>query len=169
MIVVRTLLALAVLAVAGVPSPATAWTSAPEPRFAWPLAPAPKVTRPFQAPASDYGPGHRGVDLAATPGQPVLAAGSGVVVFAGAVAGTPVVSVDHDGGLRTTYEPVTATVTAGTQVYLGQPIGTVDSGHPGCPVAACLHWGVRRGDEYLDPLALIRTESVIRLKPWDGP
>lgn len=168
MTIVRTLLALAVLAVAGVPSPAGALTSAPQPRFAWPLVPAPQVTRPFQAPASDYGPGHRGVDLAATPGQPVLAAGSGVVVFAGLVAGTPVVSVDHDGGLRTTYEPVTATVTTGTQVYRGQPIGTVDAGHPGCPVIACLHWGVRRGDEYLDPLALISTESVIRLKPWDG-
>ncbi|GLY67087.1 M23 family metallopeptidase [Amycolatopsis taiwanensis] len=169
MIVVRTLLALAVLAVAVVPYPAAAGTSAGPPRFAWPLDPAPKVTRPFQAPASDYGPGHRGLDLAATPGQPVLAAGPGVVVFAGLVAGTPVVSVDHDGGLRTTYEPVTATVTAGTQVYGGEPIGTVNPGHPGCPVAACLHWGVRRGDEYLDPAGLIRTESVIRLKPWNGP
>jgi murein DD-endopeptidase MepM/ murein hydrolase activator NlpD len=59
-----------------------------------------------------FGPGHRGVDLAAVAGAPVLAAGAGTVVFAGTVAGRGVVSVDHSGGLRTTYEPVLPTVTA---------------------------------------------------------
>lgn len=141
----------------------------PDPRFSWPLSPAPQVTRPFQRPETDYGAGHRGVDLAAAPSQQVLAAGPGVVVFSGQVAGQGVVSIDHDGGLRTTYEPITPMVPAGTQVFAGQPIGTVNPGHPGCPVAVCLHWGVRRGEEYLNPLALIRTESVIRLKPWDPP
>ncbi|GAB3563691.1 M23 family metallopeptidase [Amycolatopsis endophytica] len=139
-----------------------------EPRFGWPLSPRPTVVRAFQAPSGPYGPGHRGVDLAAAPGQQVLAAGPGVVVFAGMVAGRGVISVDHDGGLRTTYEPVTPTVPAGTQVWQGQPIGLVVPGHPGCPADACLHWGVRRGEEYLNPLALIRTESRIRLKPWTG-
>lgn len=140
-----------------------------EPRFSWPLGPIPQVTRPFEQPETDYGPGHRGVDLAAAPGQQVLAAGPGVVIFSGQVAGRGVVSIDHDGGLRTTYEPISPTVPAGTQVFAGQPIGTVNPGHPGCSIEACLHWGVRRGDEYLNPLALIRTESVIRLKPWDPP
>ncbi len=140
-----------------------------EPRFSWPLSPTPEVTRPFQQPQTEYGPGHRGIDLAATPGQPVLAAGPGVVVFAGQVAAQGVVSIDHDGGLRTTYEPVVPTVPAGTQVYTGQQIGVVVPGHPGCPVAACLHWGVRRGEEYLNPLALIQTKSAIRLKPWEPP
>lgn len=138
-----------------------------EPRFSWPLSPAPAVTRPFQAPSTPYGPGHRGVDLAAAPGQQVLAAGPGVVIFAGQVAGDGVVSIDHDGGLRTTYEPVTPLVAAGTQVFAGQPIATVNPGHPGCPGAACLHWGVRRGEEYLSPLGLIRAVSAIRLKPWN--
>jgi murein DD-endopeptidase MepM/ murein hydrolase activator NlpD len=78
----------------------------PESRLAWPLSPEPMVTRSFQAPDGRYGAGHRGVDLAATPGQQVLAAGPGVVVFAGTVAGCGVVAVDRDGGLRTTYEPV---------------------------------------------------------------
>lgn len=99
----------------------------------------------------------------------MLAAGPGVVVFVGQVAGQGVVSIDHDGGLRTTYEPVTPLVTTGTQIYRGQPIATVNPGHPGCTVAACLHWGIRRGDEYLSPLGLIQTESVIRLKPWNAP
>jgi murein DD-endopeptidase MepM/ murein hydrolase activator NlpD len=152
-----------------VPLTAVAQPADPEPRFSWPLSPAPPVTRPFQAPASEYGAGHRGVDLGSAPGRQVLAAGAGVVVFAGQVAGQGVLSVDHDGGLRTTYEPVTPTVPAGTQVARGQPIALVNPGHPGCPVAACLHWGVRRGDEYLNPVALIRTESAIRLKPWEPP
>ncbi|WP_435061101.1 M23 family metallopeptidase [Amycolatopsis thermoflava] len=138
------------------------------PRFGWPLSPKPVVVRPFQAPSGPYGPGHRGVDLAAAPGQQVLAAGPGVVVFAGLVAGRPVVSIDHDGGLRTTYEPVAPSVPVGTQVWRGQPVGVVEAGHPGCPVEACLHWGVRRGEEYLNPLPLVQTGSAIRLKPWTG-
>lgn len=135
--------------------------------FGWPLQPRPAVARPFDGPEHDWLPGHRGADLAGRPGQPVLAAGAGVVVFAGTVAGKPVVSVEHAGGLRTTYEPVTATVTAGRRVERGDPLGTLEPGHEGCPAVACLHWGLRRGrDDYLDPLPLVR--SVIRLEPVSG-
>ena len=139
------------------PTPAAPWS--------WPLDGRPPVTRAFDAPASPYGPGHRGVDLAGTPGVPVLAAGAGVVVFAGMVAGRPVVSVDHAGGLRTTYEPVAATVAAGQPVARGTPLGTLQAGHAGCPVQACLHWGLRRGTTYLDPLILLRPPRI-RLLPW---
>lgn len=124
-----------------------------------------EVTRPFEAPASPYGPGHRGIDLAASPGVPVLAAGDGVVAFAGMVAGRPVVSIDHPGGLRTTYEPVDPAVGAGQPVARGSPIGTVIAGHDGCPSAACLHWGLRRGETYLDPLLLLRPPHVRLLPP----
>jgi murein DD-endopeptidase MepM/ murein hydrolase activator NlpD len=144
-----------------------AWAR-PQPRLSWPLSPDPVITKYFDAPETPYGPGHRGVDLAAVPGQEVLAADVGVVVFAGLVAGRPVVSVDHDGGLRTTYEPVAAKVAAGDQVYRGQVLGTVLGGHPGCAVAACLHWGVRRGEEYVDPLSLTGEAREYRLKPWGG-
>jgi len=88
-------------------------------------------------------------------------------VFAGSVAGKPVVSVDHPGGLRSTYEPVTASVAAGTRVRRGTVLGSLASGHEGCS-SACLHWGIRRGREYLDPTALVRTRPI-RLKPVDGP
>ena len=42
-----------------------------------------------------------------------------------------------------------------------------DGGHPGtggshCAPRACLHWGVRRGDEYLDPLDVLRGYGPIR-------
>jgi murein DD-endopeptidase MepM/ murein hydrolase activator NlpD len=122
------------------------------------------VTRPFDPPPRPWLPGHRGVDLAGSPGTLVLAAGPGVVAFAGSVAGVGVVSVDHPGGLRTTYEPVSPLVTAGARVEAGQPIGLLLPGHEGCPVDACLHWGLRRGSDYLDPLLLLR-RARMRLYP----
>ncbi|UOX85361.1 M23 family metallopeptidase [Amycolatopsis sp. FBCC-B4732] len=147
-----------------------AW-SAPDvrqPRLSWPLSPVPVVAKYFDAPETPYGAGHRGVDLAAVPGQEVLAADAGVVVFVGPVGGRTVISVDHDGGLRTTYEPIAPKVAVGEQVYRGQVLGTVLAGHPGCLLAACLHWGVRRGDEYVDPLALTGEVGEYRLKAWGG-
>jgi murein DD-endopeptidase MepM/ murein hydrolase activator NlpD len=134
--------------------------------YSWPLAPVPVVLRPFQPPMQPYGPGHRGADLAGAVGQPVLAAADGVVVFAGPLAGRGVVSVQHPDGLRTTYEPLTAAVAAGAAVRRGQPLGTLEPGHPSCQPAACLHWGVRRGTEYLDPLRLVSVGRV-RLLPWE--
>jgi murein DD-endopeptidase MepM/ murein hydrolase activator NlpD len=124
------------------------------------------VARPFEAPPHAYGPGHRGVDLVGAVGSPVLAAGDGVVAFAGMVAGRPVVSIDHANGLRTTYEPVDPSMGAGQAVARGSPIGVLTAGHAGCPADACLHWGARRGETYLDPLALLRPPRI-RLLPMD--
>jgi murein DD-endopeptidase MepM/ murein hydrolase activator NlpD len=133
--------------------------------WGWPLAGQPVVARPFDAPPMPYSAGHRGVDLAGVAGEPVLAAGAGVVAFAGMVAGRPVVSVEHAGGLRTTYEPVQPLVAAGQPVARGSPLGLLVGGHAGCPAEACLHWGLRRGETYLDPLLLLRPPRV-RLLPW---
>lgn len=141
---------------------------APAARYSWPLLPPPAVLRTFDEPEQPFGRGHRGVDLAGSPGQVVLAAQGGVVVQAGALAGRGVVSVQHPDGLRTTYEPVTATVTAGATVARGAVLGTLDAGHPGCPLA-CLHWGVRRERlRYVDPLVLLRPPHV-RLLPVPDP
>jgi murein DD-endopeptidase MepM/ murein hydrolase activator NlpD len=133
--------------------------------FSWPLAPAPTVSRAFQPPSKPYGPGHRGVDLIGAPGQPVLAAGAGTVVYAGPLADRGVVSVDHADGLRTTYEPVTAMVHPGQVLHRGEPVGALAAGHLGCSASACLHWGLRRDGQYLDPLMLVRPARV-RLLPW---
>src|SRR5215218_162857 len=106
------------------PAPATAEPVRAAATALWvrPLPSGP-VARPFQPPPSPYAAGHRGVDLAGAPRAPVSAAGDGVVVFAGMVAGRPVVSIDHAGGLRTTYEPVDAAVGAGQPVARGSPLG----------------------------------------------
>jgi murein DD-endopeptidase MepM/ murein hydrolase activator NlpD len=153
-------------AAAGLSTPTgTAAHSRLAPRaWTWPLPGRPAITRKFNPPPEPWLPGHRGVDLAAAAGVPVFAAGPGVVAFAGPVAGRDVVSIDHSSGLRTTYEPVSASVRVGQTVLAGETIGILATGHPGCPVEACLHWGLRRGSTYLDPLVLLGPVRV-RLKP----
>jgi murein DD-endopeptidase MepM/ murein hydrolase activator NlpD len=128
-----------------------------------PVAPG-LVVRPFDPPPQPWLAGHRGVDLAASAGAPVRVPRDGTVAFARMVAGRGVVTVVHAGGLRTTYEPVTPSVTVGDELSAGATLGVLDAGHPGCPVAACLHWGLRRGPDYLDPMILLGRGRV-RLLP----
>ncbi|MBV7294028.1 murein hydrolase activator EnvC family protein [Corynebacterium sp. TAE3-ERU16] len=123
------------------------------------------VLRPFDPPAHDWLPGHRGVDLELPRGRPVRAAGDGTVFFAGTVAGTATVSIDHPDGTRTTYQPVIAAVTAGDTVTEGQVIGRLGTDPRGWPG---LSWGARRGGAYVNPLGLLPL-PLIRLKPVDGP
>lgn len=141
--------------------------AADEGPWEWPLpGPSPAVARPFAPPEHRYGAGHRGADLAGWPGESVLAAGAGRVSFAGLLAGRGVVVVVH-GALRTTYEPVTTSVAVGASVAAGEVIGTLEAGHLGCPAAACLHWGLRRGEQYLDPVRLV-APGPVRLLPVPG-
>ncbi|MGW6445998.1 M23 family metallopeptidase [Lentzea sp. NPDC055074] len=139
----------------------TALLAPPPDRFAWPLPPPHPVVRAFEAPATPFGPGHRGADLASPAGTAVLAAADATVVFAGAVAARTLVSLQHRNGLRTTYEPIAPTVTAGSTIRRGEVIGHLQPGH--CP-SPCLHWGARRGTAYLDPLRLV-TSGRVRLLP----
>ncbi|MDQ1288565.1 MAG: glycine betaine/proline transport system ATP-binding protein [Actinomycetota bacterium] len=124
------------------------------PGFGWPLRPRPQVLRPFRVGPERWSPGHRGIDLAAVPGQEVLAAGGGVIGFAGQVAGRPVVTVIHPGGLRTTYEPVVAAVRRGQVVRRGEVLGSLAPRNHHCD-PTCLHWGALRGTDYTDPLGLV--------------
>lgn len=130
---------------------------ATRPRWHWPVTPRPPVLRPFRAPVSAYGAGHRGLDLAVTIGMPVLAVEDGRVTHAGAVAGRGTVTVEHRDGLRSTYEPVGPTVHTGDVVAAGDVLGRATSstapGH--CGGRACLHLGARREATYLDPLPLL--------------
>lgn len=150
---------------------------APQPRAApaaveagqWPLRPA-VVVAGFDPPDQPWGSGHRGVDLRGLPGQPVLAALSGTVAFAGSIAGRGVVVVDH-GARRTTYEPVLSWVEVGQRILAGQPLGALAQAGSHCAPAACLHWGLREGERYLDPLSLVQGGPVrlLPLMPAGGP
>ena len=178
---------LLVLLVTGLGSPPmmTGERLGPNRAWGWPVHPA-LVVRPFLAPPQPWSPGHRGVDLAASAGQPVVSPHDGLVSFVGVIAGRPVLVVSHPGGLRSTLEPVTADWTVGVPVTRGQRIGSVAasagawSGSPGgaiptgpgavsseghCWPDTCVHWGVIRGDTYLDPAALV-TGRVVLLPSW---
>jgi hypothetical protein len=130
------------------------------------------VVHPFVAPASVYGAGHRGADLAAPAGTPVRAANDGVVSFAGSVAGSLHVTVAHAGGLRTSYSFLaTVAVRVGQVIRRGDVVGTsggVGPDHDG----TVLHFGLRVGDRYVDPMLLFRPADLtklVRLVPADDP
>lgn len=149
------------------PGPAAAAPQDWPEQAVWPLSGLPQVLEVFDPPAERWGAGHRGVDLAGAPGAPVLAAADGVVTFAGPVGGREVMTVQH-GELRTTYEPVRATVGVGTRVTAGQPIGVLRPGHCEPGPGSCLHWGLLEGEEYLDPTLLptsVQANSTLRLLP----
>ena len=133
-------------------------------RWVWPLSPLPPLVATFDLPDSDYGPGHRGVDLAGAAGQEVQAIGAGIVTFAARLAGRGVVVVDH-GAFRSTYEPVSADVDVGEVVTAGDRIGTLTTTSSHCWPQSCLHLGVREGVDYVDPLSLLGPRPV-RLKPF---
>lgn len=150
---------------AGAAGRPVAGVGAPEPvpkvAGVWPVGVRPAVVRGWEPPASEYGRGHRGVDLAAPPGSVVRAVAPGRVSFAGRVAGRGVIAVELTGTggppLRTTYEPVRATVEKGTEVTTGEALGVLELPRAHCS-HSCLHWGLRRAQTYMNPLSL--------LPPW---
>jgi murein DD-endopeptidase MepM/ murein hydrolase activator NlpD len=134
-------------------------TASPRASWDWPLSPRPAVLRSFDPPDKPWLSGHRGVDLQALhDGVPVISPESGTVSFVGVVVDRHVITIDHGGGLRSSFEPVESALAAGAVVAKGQTIGTLQPGH--CGSLACVHWGVREGDAYLNPL-----EFVMDLRP----
>ncbi|MFD8814437.1 hypothetical protein ACFV23_23840, partial [Streptomyces sp. NPDC059627] len=58
-----------------------------------------------------------------------------------------------------TIQPLTAPVRKGDEVAAGEVVGTVEAGGAAhCGGRVCVHWGLLRGDGYVDPLLL--------LPPW---
>lgn len=126
------------------------------------------VVRHFDPPTTAFGPGHRGVDLAAQVGDPVRAAAAATVRFAGRAADANWVTLDHAGGIRTSYGPLDQVhVRAGQRVARGLVLGTV-AGPPHDGEAPALHWGARRDGTYVDPLDLLvpRRPSLVGPGRW---
>ena len=116
------------------------------------------VVDPYRPPLDPYGPGNRGVEYDTEPGDAVRAAAAGTVVFAGAVAGTLHVTVDHGGGLVSSYSYLQRiAVRAGAGVVRGAVIGIAGER---------LHFGVRFEGAYTDPARFIGVRRVrVRLVP----
>ncbi len=121
----------------------------------------------FDPPDTEYGAGHRGLDITARSGAVVRAVAPGQITFVGRVGNVDVVTIDH-GTSRSTYQPVTSSLTAGDAVARGEVIGILQSGPSHCPTS-CLHLGrVAPDDTYLDPLDLLGGGRFRLISP-NGP
>ncbi|MDO5370889.1 M23 family metallopeptidase [Paracoccus sp. (in: a-proteobacteria)] len=89
---------------------------------------------------------NEGIDIAAAPGSPIKAAGSGTVAAVTRdTDGVPIVVVRHDDGLMTVYAGVDKlSVNKGDSVSRGQAIGAARS-------SGLLHFEVRNGFDSVDP------------------
>ena len=131
------------------------------------------IVRDYEEPLDRFGPGHRGIDIAAPDGAVVRAAGSGIVAFAGVAATMRAVTIDHGNGVETTYSDLaTTSLVAGQRVTEGTIVGAVGRPHAGAPSG--LHLGVRSNGRYVDPrlmLASIDVAGAIHLAPlmWEPP
>ena len=143
-----------VVAAAMVPAPAAA-------AACWPPPVEAPVTDPFRAPTCPYCAGNRGIEYGTRAGAQVRAVAAGRVTFAGAVAGTTYVVVEHADGLRVTYGNLDdRRVGVGDAVVRGMVLGDA-AGH--------FHLGLRRGDTYIDPTPFLGVwRGVVRLVPADG-
>ena len=118
------------------------------------------IARGFDLPRGQHGPGNRGLDYAVVAGLPVRAAGSSTVIFAGRVAGTIAVTLDHGDGLETTY-------TGLRELYVA-PGDVLDQGHWLGETDEHFHFGVKLHGIYVDPrdwLGPIDTGDAIHLIP----
>lgn len=131
-----------------------------EPMFRAPVS-AP-VSDPFRLPEGSYGPGNRGIEYDTEPGDAVAAAAAGEVIFAGSVAGSLHVTVDHGGGVVSSYSYLERiAVPVGARVARGDSVGTASER---------LHFGVRVDGAYVDPASLNAVGVVtVRLVPLDAP
>ena len=162
-------LALGALLLSGAPGAIAASPTAVAPvaTWMWPVAPPHPVVRAYLAPPTPYGAGHRGIDIGAADGSPVLAPDDGVVHFAGVVVDRPVLSIEHVGGVLSSFEPVTSSLHMGDVVHRGQVVGTLVAGH--CASGVCLHLGARVDGEYVNPLVFLGGVPHAVLYPTRAP
>lgn len=133
----------------------------------WPVDGPHTVVAAYRAPAHEYGAGHRGIDIAAAVGDPIRAPADGVVAFRGTVVDRPLITLEHEGGYVTTFEPLLSELSPGDVVTAGDVIGTVDVGGHSAP--GTLHVGVRLHGVYINPLLLFGDVPRAALLPCCGP
>ncbi len=104
---------------------------------------------------------HSGVDMAGWPGEPIYAAGDGLVVKAGrAPAYGLMVEIDHGNGFRTRYGHMRKLKTkAGQRVTRGTIIG--EMGTSGRSTSTHLHWEVWFRGKLVDPMRYLEASKDV--------
>ena len=132
--------------------------------WSWPVEGP--VIRGFDPPDSPYGSGHRG-DIASPAGSVAVAPADGTVAFAGPVGERLFLTIDHGGGVESTFSWVACSRSAAAtwcgrgSRWLARAAATGD-------LIPNLHFGVRLDDAYVDPLAYLApmdVSALIRLAP----
>ncbi|HET8948292.1 MAG TPA: M23 family metallopeptidase, partial [Candidatus Polarisedimenticolia bacterium] len=131
--------------------------TAAAPALAWPIQGL--ITAPFgRRGKEDH---HEGIDIDGQTGDPIHAAASGTVVFAGTHGdyGRTVV-IDHGDGLRTVYAHASILkVQEGDPVRIGETIAEV--GHSGNARGSHLHFEVRRDGRPVNPIPFLRSPDLL--------
>lgn len=113
------------------------------------------------APVGRYS-GHWGIDLAVEEKSEVRPAAPGFVSFSGSVAGNETVTIDHGGGLKTSYSYLSERLVArGAWVGLGTRVARTGLAHG----SEGLHFSVRIDGLYRDPALVL---GCLDLIPADG-
>jgi murein DD-endopeptidase MepM/ murein hydrolase activator NlpD len=136
-------------------------------KWVWPVRG--EVVTPYRYGTDPYAPGqHRGIDVAADAGAPVVAATSGEVRFAGTAgaSGLTVSIRTADGRYDTSYLHLSSTsVREGDSVSAGQALGLVGTTGTRSATEPHLHFGVREAGSrhaYRDPNDLLPRQTTPR-------
>ncbi|MDF1595190.1 MAG: M23 family metallopeptidase [Acidimicrobiia bacterium] len=111
--------------------------------------------------------GHWGVDYHAVAGTAVTAGQAGTVSFAGVVAGNRTITIDHGGGVKSSYSYLSSvSVEVGERIRRGAAIGLSGRAHG----TDAVHFSVRVGGTYVDPnrlfsCSLLDPAAALRLVP----
>ena len=144
-------IAAALTGVSCAPSPA------PPNSGGWVVPVAGRCTSGFGPRGTEF---HRGQDIAAPIGIPIVAASAGRVIAAGPASGYGLwVRIEHPGGVITTYGHNNRNfVTVGQSVQTGQPIAEV--GDRGEATGPHLHFQVEPGGNPVDPQVFYREQNA---------
>jgi hypothetical protein len=141
--------------------------------WVWPLHG--EVITPYSNGDDPYASGqHRGIDIAGETGQPVVAAASGSVRFAGTAGSSGVtVGIRTLDGFDTSYLHLSSvSVREGQSVQTGERIGAVGTSGTRSVERPHLHFGVRDAGSrhaYRDPLAFLPAAPPTRENPLAAP
>ena len=131
-----------------------------------------RLERDFRAPESEYGPGHRGVDLLVLESEPISSPVTGEVVFLGKVVNRLVLTIRGYDGILASFEPFCASVELNQEVMAGEVVGSwcePDTGYQSHCEKTCVHISARKEKDYLNPLWLMGLIQPSRLMPVDEP
>ncbi|MBN2168981.1 MAG: M23 family metallopeptidase [Actinobacteria bacterium] len=136
--------------------------------YSWPVKG--RILLEFKKPTGPYGSGgHQGVDIEASTGTIVRAAGDGRVIWVGEVPRGACITVSHSGGVKTTYLDLLSTyVKSGENVRKGQEIGTVYGRRDSSSLSCHLHFSASLNGTPVDPTLLLDEmdmSSFVRLCP----